>query len=114
MPTQLSRRRPNDLSARARAVPGEGAGTVSVVAWGMTRPLPEPDARIEVRVTDVGHCLGSYGDEDRRHRARLDHEDVLVERGLEEERAKPSVRKEGLDDDDAGEEPAHLQHDHRE
>src|SRR5262249_12916925 len=115
MPTQLSRRRPTDRSARASA-PDAGAGTVSVVAWAMAIPLrlPEPDARVEVRGADVGECLRAHRDEHGDHRAGLDHEDVLVERGLEEERAEPPVGEIGLDHDDAGQEPADLEHDHGE
>src|SRR5262245_49393691 len=81
MPTQLSRRRPKDRRARARAVPAVGAGTARVVACAIRDPfrLSEPDARIEVGIADVGQRLGADGDEHRGHRACLDHEDVLVE-----------------------------------
>src|SRR6516165_5156904 len=93
MPTQLSRSRANDRSARARAASEVGAGIVSVVACAMASPLrlPEPNAGIEIGVTDVGQRLGADGDEHRGHRAGLDHEDVLVEGGFEEERTKPSI-----------------------
>src|SRR5215831_20773312 len=65
IPTQLSRRRPKDRRARAKAVPVVGAGTAKVVACAIRDPfrLSEPDARIEVGIADVGQRLGADGHE---------------------------------------------------
>src|SRR5215471_11567380 len=63
IPTQLSRRRPKDRRARARAVPVVGAGTARVVACAMRDPLrlSEPDPRVEVGVADVRQRLSADG-----------------------------------------------------
>src|SRR4029077_15072 len=43
----------------------------------------EANARVERHIPEVAQDRGGHGDEDREHRARLDHGDVLVEGGIQ-------------------------------